>query len=163
MKQKKLKFSAFILLGLGLTTGTKAQTAIAATGGNASGSGGKVSYSVGQVFYTNESGTNGKVSQGVQQPYEIFGSTSLDESVEKNHHILVYPNPTTDLIILEMENFIISKTLYQLYDVKGSILETKTIVGKETNIDMSKLSASTYFIKIIAENKEIKTIKIIKN
>jgi hypothetical protein len=163
MKQKKLKFSAFFLLGLGLVTGTKAQTAIAASGSNASGSGGTVSYSIGQVFYTNESGTNGNVSQGVQQPYEISGSTSLNESVEKKYHIIVYPNPTTDLINLEMENFTISKTLYQLYDIKGCIIESKTIAGKETNIDMSKLSASTYFIKIIDENKEIKTIKIIKN
>jgi hypothetical protein len=48
-----------------------AQEAIPAGGGNASGSGGSASYSVGQVVYTTNTGTNGSAAQGVQQPYEI--------------------------------------------------------------------------------------------
>jgi len=46
MKYKKLKLSAVLLLGLGLT-GLQAQQSINAAGGNATGSGGMVSYSVG--------------------------------------------------------------------------------------------------------------------
>ena len=48
-----------------------AQQAINASGANATGSGGSVSYSVGQVLYTTNSGSNGSSAQGVQQPYEI--------------------------------------------------------------------------------------------
>jgi hypothetical protein len=40
-------------------------------GGEATGSGGSVSYSVGQVVYTTNTGINGSVAQGVQQPYEF--------------------------------------------------------------------------------------------
>lgn len=70
MRNKKLKLSALLLLGLGLT-GLQAQESVNATGGNASGSGGSASYSVGQVVYTTNTGTNGTVAQGVQQPFEI--------------------------------------------------------------------------------------------
>ncbi|MEE4177590.1 MAG: hypothetical protein V2I46_08780, partial [Bacteroides sp.] len=48
------------------------QEAVVPAGGNATGSGGSVSYTAGQVFYLIHSGPSGSVSQGVQQPYEIF-------------------------------------------------------------------------------------------
>jgi hypothetical protein len=53
--------------GYGLTM----QNTIPAAGGNAKGSGGSASFTVGQIFYTKLSGTNGSVVQGIQQPHEI--------------------------------------------------------------------------------------------
>lgn len=58
-----LSFSGFVV---------HAQNGTVASGGNATGSGGSVSYSVGQVFYTTNSGSNGKVSQGVQQVFDLI-------------------------------------------------------------------------------------------
>ncbi len=74
MRHKKLKLSAILLLGLGLT-GLQAQTSVNATGGNASGSGGSASYSAGQVVYTTHTGANGSVAEGVQQPFETLQIT----------------------------------------------------------------------------------------
>ena len=56
------------------------QESINASGSEATGSGGTVSYSVGQVFYSSQTGTNGNtLSEGVQQPdaktIYIFNST----------------------------------------------------------------------------------------
>ena len=79
MRHKKVKLSAVLLLGLGLT-GLKAQEAIPATGGMASGSGGSVSYSLGQLVYTTNTGTNGSVALGIQQPFEIFVVTSIEQA-----------------------------------------------------------------------------------
>ena len=79
MRHKRLKLSAVLLLGLVLT-GLQAQTSVNATGTNASGSGGTVSYSVGQVVYTNNTGTNGSVAQGVQQAFEILVVTGLEQA-----------------------------------------------------------------------------------
>ncbi|MGC8754863.1 MAG: hypothetical protein ACP5QJ_07625, partial [Thermosulfidibacteraceae bacterium] len=78
MRHKKLKLSAVLLLGLGLT-GLQAQESVNATGGNASGNGGTVAYSVGQVVYTTNTGTNGSVAQGVQQPFEISVVSGIEE------------------------------------------------------------------------------------
>ncbi len=52
-----------------------AQEVIPASGGNATGSGGSVSYSAGQVFYLTHEGTTGSVNEGAQQPYEISAIT----------------------------------------------------------------------------------------
>jgi hypothetical protein len=64
----KLLQLTLLLLGFVLTA--QAQQATTAAGGNATGSGGSVAYSVGQIVYTTHTGTTGSVAQGVQQTYE---------------------------------------------------------------------------------------------
>jgi hypothetical protein len=162
MKYKKLKLSAVLLLGLGLT-GLQAQESVYATGGNASGSGGSVSYSVGQVVYTTNTGTNGSVAQGVQQPFEISVVTGLEEAKSITISVTAYPNPTTDYLTLSIDNFEISKLSYQLYDMQGKLLQSEKINDSQTSITMSNLVPATYFLKVIQNNKEVKTFKIIKN
>ena len=162
MKYKKLKLSAVLLLGLGLT-GLQAQESVNATGGNASGSGGSASYSVGQVVYTTNTGTSGSVAQGVQQTYEISVVTGLEEAKGINLSVSAYPNPTTDYLTLEVKEFELSNLHFQLYDLNGKLLQNEKITGNQTSIVMSNLVPATYFVKVVQGNKEIKTFKIIKN
>ncbi len=161
MRHKKLKLSAVLLLGLGLT-GLQAQESVNATGGNASGSGGSASYSVGQVVYTTNTGTNGSVAQGVQQPYEISVETGIEEAKGINLSVSAYPNPTTDYLTLSIGEFEISNLSYQLYDMNGKLLQSEKISGNQTSIVMSNLVPANYFVKVIQGNKEVKTFKIIK-
>ena len=160
MRHKRLKLSAVLLLGLGLT-GLQAQTSVNATGTNASGSGGTVSYSVGQVVYTTNTGASGSVAQGVQQAYEIF-TVGIKET-ELNIFLTVFPNPTTDYLTLSIDDFEISNLSYQLYDMNGKLLQNEKITGNQTSIVMSNLFPANYFVKVIQGNKEVKTFKIIKN
>ncbi|MDY0143012.1 MAG: T9SS type A sorting domain-containing protein [Bacteroidales bacterium] len=162
MKHKRLKLSVILLLGLGLT-GLQAQESINATGRDASGSGGSASYSVGQVVYTTNTGTNGSVAQGVQQPFEISVVAGLEEAKGINLSVTAYPNPTTDYLTLSIGEFEISNLSYQLYDMNGKLLQSEKITGNQTSIVMSNLVPATYFIKVIQNNKEVKTFKIIKN
>jgi hypothetical protein len=162
MRHKKLKLSAGLLLGLALT-GLQAQESIHATGGNASGSGGSASYSVGQVVYTTNTGTSGSVAQGVQQPYEISVVTGLEEAKGINLSVSAYPNPTTDYLTLEVKEFDYSNLHFQLYDMSGKLLQSEKITGNQTSIVMSNLVPATYFVKVIQNNKEVKTFKVIKN
>ena len=161
MRHKKLKLSAVLLLGLGLT-GLQAQTSINATGGNASGSGGSSSYSVGQVAYQTHTGTNGSVAQGVQQPFEISVVTAIEEAKGINLSVSAYPNPTTDYLTLEVKEFELSNMSFQLYDMSGKLLQNEKITGNQTSIVMSNLVPATYFVKVTESNKEVKTFKIIK-
>ncbi|MEI6124892.1 MAG: T9SS type A sorting domain-containing protein [Bacteroidota bacterium] len=162
MRHKKMKLSAVLLLGLGLT-GLHAQTAIPTTGGNASGSGGSVSYSVGQVVYQTYTGTNTSVAEGVQQPYEISVVNGIEEATGISLSVSAYPNPTTDYLTLEVNHFELSNVYFQLYDLQGKLLQSEKITGKQTSIVMSKLAPATYFVKVVKRNKEIKSFKIIKN
>jgi hypothetical protein len=162
MGHKRLKLSAVLLLGLGLT-GLQAQESVNATGGNASGSGGSVSYSVGQVAYQTHTGTNGLVAQGVQQPYEISVVTAIEEAKGINLTVSAYPNPTTDYLTLEVKEYELSNLHFQLYDMNGKLLQSEKITSNQTSIVMSNLVPATYFVKVTERNKEVKTFKIIKN
>jgi hypothetical protein len=61
-----------------------AQQSTNTAGGNATGTGGTVSFSVGQINYTTNIGTGGSACQGVQQPYEIYAVTSVDDAKDLN-------------------------------------------------------------------------------
>jgi Secretion system C-terminal sorting domain len=160
MRRKKVKLSFCFLFFLGLT-GLQAQEAITVTGGNASSSGGSVSYSLGQVVYTTSSGSNGTVSQGVQQPFEISTVTGTKET-NITLQCVVYPNPTNDYIKLKIVNYKTGKLFYQLYDINGKLLENKKAEDNETNISMENLVSGTYLLKVTDNQKEVKTFRIIK-
>lgn len=162
MRHRKIKLSAIFLLSWGFTE-LQAQVAIPATGGNASGSGGSVSYSVGQIVYTVITGINSSVAQGVQQPYEISIVTEVEDATEISLSFSVYPNPTIDFLILNVGNYKTQNLSFNLYDISGKLLESKKLEGNETSISMGNNVSGIYFLKIIESHKELKTFKIIRN
>jgi len=161
MKHKKLKLSILLLLGLGLT-GLQAQSSVNATGRDASGSGGSVSYSVGQVVYTSYTGSNGSVTQGLQVAYEI--QTLGIKETYLNITLAAFPNPTVDNLILQISDYNKEKLSYKLFDMLGKQLSKGQIVAAKTQINMNSLPAATYFIKVVnKENKKYQSFRIIKN
>jgi hypothetical protein len=162
MKKFNVVLVIFCLFGFGSTI--QAQNGIPASGGNASGSGGTVSYSVGQVVYTtNTSITSGSVAQGVQQPFEISVITAIEQAEDITLVCSVYPNPASDFLILKVENYDKESLSYKLIDSNGKLLESKKVTGNETIISMANLLPNLYFLKVVDNQKEIKTFKIIKN
>jgi hypothetical protein len=160
MKNKKTKFSALLLFGMGLSTGL-AQQALTASGGDASGIGGSAAYSVAQIIYTTNTGSSGSVAQGVQQPYEITITTGLTEA-GININLSAYPTPTIDGLTLKVENYD-KNMLYQLFDITGKVLESNQVVANSTTIKMEHYANAIYFLKVTQNNKEIKIFKVIKN
>jgi opacity protein-like surface antigen len=138
------------------------QEAIPATGSDATGSGGIVSYTVGQVVYTTNTGTNASVTQGVQQPYEISVTVGL-EATGINLECMVYPNPATDVIKLIVEDYYSKNLSYQLYNIQGKLLASKKITGISSTVIMESLPTSTYFLKVMDNQIELKAFRIIKN
>jgi len=152
-----------LLSGLGLT-GLQAQESVNTTGGNALGSGGKVSYSIGQVVYTtNTSAASGSVAQGVQQPFEISVITAIEQAEYITLVCSVYPNPVNDFLTLKVEDYDTERLSCKLFDTNGRLLESKKVTGDETTISMANLLPGLYFLRVIDNQKEIKTFKIINN
>jgi hypothetical protein len=162
MRLVKCELCALTLFVIALTD-LNAQVAIPAAGGNASGSGGTVSYSIGQIVYTKNTGTNGSSAQGVQQPYEISVITALEDTKGISLILSVYPNPATDFLTLKVDNYEFESLSYWLYGANGNLIETKKILTAETQIIMANLVSGTYILKVISGSAEIKTFKIIKN
>lgn len=157
---KTENFMTLLLFCISIAT-AQAQQATTATGGNASGSGGDTSYSIGQVVYTTFTGSNGSVAQGVQQPYEISIVLGV-EVPEISLAILAYPNPTIDYLTLNVGNNELSNLNFQLFDINGRLIQNRKISNAIETIGMENLAAAVYFLKVTRNNKEIKTFRIIK-
>ncbi len=137
------------------------QQAVIPAGGNATGSSGNVSFTVGQVNYTSNSSSNYSVSQGVQQPFEI-SILSVDKQFPTTIQLKAYPNPTSDFITLDIDNLDIEGLQYTLIDINGKIIIEEALMQQQTIINFTSIPSSTYFIKVTVKDKNVKTFKIVK-
>lgn len=138
------------------------QQNVTVSGGNATGTGGSSSYSVGQITYTSQTSSGGLVNLGVQQPYEIV-TLGNNDFAEINLVMSAYPNPATDLLNLVISDDKWNNLSYQLFDINGRTLSNlKKITASETSVSMQELQQGIYFLSVNNENKTIKTFKIIK-
>lgn len=138
-----------------------AQQATVATGGDATGSNGSSSYSIGQVAYLNAIGTNGSINQGVQQPFEIF-TLGNDDFPEIQLMMSVYPNPTASFVTLTLQNYSLEKVHFELFDLNGRLIQSQSITTSETQIAMEHLASAVYLLNVKEQSKVLKTFKIIK-
>jgi hypothetical protein len=162
MKHERKIIIILFLFGL-VTMVTHAQETITTAGGNATGSDGSVSYTVGQIIYNTISGTIGSVAQGVQQPYEISVVTDVKNTEDINLKCLVYPNPTGGITKLVFESTEFENLSYRLFDINGVLMQEKKVESRETDISLEILSSSVYFLKVLKNNLEVKVFKIVKN
>lgn len=161
---KIIKTSSMVYLAgtLLCTSAAQAQESTNSSGGNATGNGGTVSYSIGQVVYNFNAGNAGSVAQGVQHSFEILPVGITEKSL--NISLTIFPNPTAENLILQANNCSNEKLLYQLLDIKGKQLSTGQIISQQTQINTASLSNATYFINVInQENQKLQSFKIIKN
>lgn len=161
MRYRKTKIIISILLGLASTKAYTQETTTT-SGGNATGSGGSVSYSIGQTVYIPQTGTNGFVLNSVQQPYEISIVVGMPEIKGIQLECSAFPNPTSDFLILKLENYKNDDLTYQVFTYSGILLKSHKLTGNRTSIPMANLNSGIYFIKVCKQNKSIKTFKIIK-
>jgi len=151
-----------IILILFVPVCVMAQSGAVTSGGNAAGAGGKVSYSVGQIATDPISSSNGKITQGMQQPYEIFVLTGIKgNSIKLN--AAVYPNPAAGFVVLSIEQKNLSGITCVLTDMQGKIISTVQVKSGQTKIDLSQLAQGAYQMQVFQNNESVKIFKVIKN
>lgn len=161
MTTKKRLLKLMLVAGI-VPISMQAQNGTVASGGEATGSGGKVSYSIGQINYISATGSGGFISQGIQQPYEIYINTGIDEiGIDLNYS--VYPNPATDNLNLKIEGDNYSSLRFVLTAMDGKLLTDEFIKNKNTTISMQAFANGTYILTVFQESKKIKSYNIIKN
>jgi hypothetical protein len=152
----------FLFLAVSLLK-VSAQEGLNGSGGNATGTGGSVSYSIGQLLYHTHSGTNGSVAEGVQQPFEISVVTGTEDAGDIGLAVLAYPNPAADLLLLKVETLEWRDLSYQLYGLDGKLLLTNSLKALETPIDMRSYVSGCYVLRVFSGTRPIKEFKIVKN
>ena len=155
----KLTLTLFVLF-FQLVLFSQSNTVV--TGKTANGATGSATYSIGQIDYQTNSSSNGTISQGVKQAFEIvtLGTNTIPQI---QLTALVYPNPTAQNVTLTVKEYDLTNLNYQLFDIQGRIISNGKITQSETQIEMSALASAQYFLKIIQSNQDLKTFKIIKN
>lgn len=154
------KFFFFLFSFCVTTVCIHAQTSANTSGGEGKGTGGNISYSVGQGVSAVFSGTTGSIYAGVQQAYTIIPVLSNPLVTLK---VEVYPNPTTDFLILSFGEQDAVNCNAKLIDVGGKLLSIIQLRENKTKIDVSYLAAGTYFLRVETDKKEsIAVFKVIK-
>lgn len=98
-----MKKSLFIIVfSVLFASNASTQESVTTSGGNATGNGGSISYTIGQLFFNTVEGTTGSLPEGVQQPYEITVVTSIEEAFGNYLNVFAYPNPVTDFRFLNL-------------------------------------------------------------
>jgi hypothetical protein len=149
--------AGFILFG----SAAKAQESVNSAGGQATGSGGTASYSIGQVFYSGQSGSTGSLAEGVQHPFEIF--VVGNEKTVEGLILSVYPNPAAETLVLQASRVEDRNRTWQLRDVQGRLLREEEITAVQTRLDMKGLPVASYFLHVLGpKNQTIQIFKILK-
>lgn len=147
-----------------------AQSNTVTTGGTASGDGGTVTYTVGQIAVQTNGGGAISVAEGVQQPYEI-SVVGIDDFPAVTLKAKVYPNPTLGEVTLAFEgglelmsqNGISMNTLqYRMNDANGKTLSVNHITSDQSQIDLTACAPGTYYITVFSDKNVLKTFKVVK-
>lgn len=146
----------FLFAGL-----AQAQQSTNAGGGDATGSGGTVAYSIGQVVFTSNTSGAGSNAQGVQHAYEIY--TVGIKNTALNISLIAFPNPVTINLTLQISDYNDEKLSYRLYDMHGKLLSKGQITSQQTQINMFSLAAASYSLTVLSDGQKVKTFQIIKN
>lgn len=80
---------------------------------------------------------------------------SFDESV------LIYPNPASTYIDIIFMNNLTQTYTMSLFDINGKLVYNQSINNKSTHIKLPDLSKGIYNLKLINENSEQRTYKIV--
>lgn len=161
---KKLLF--LLMLPVLFCQELSSQSAVLTAGGDASGTGGSVAYSIGQAAYTHIDGESGRISLGVQQPHFVIMVSTENPVLEVS--ATIYPNPVSDQVTLMLHDkhtewLESSQLSMRLHDLNGKVIMNKKISDSITSLSLSHLAESVYVLTIFEEGREIKSFKIFKS
>ena len=164
LSQKKILLFIFcVSSSTFLSTKVQAQLATLSSGGNGSGNGGTFAYSVGQTVYTAQSNSATTLSKGVQQGFELFLITGIEEEDRFGLVATVFPNPTSNYLTVEIKNYIPDTALeIFLFDAKGQQVHRQRVVDVQTQISVEHLASALYMLKLVQVDKLVKAVKVIK-
>lgn len=155
----------FIILFMGNSSCVVGQQNTVASGGLHTGTGGSVSFTLGQIDYINLSSPTALITQGVQQPFELFIiATDIPIVIDRSPEFTLYPNPTKDYTVLHVKYSLIKSMSYVLYDILGRVVARQRLINVRTTIRMDNMPSAVYILTVIddSNNKVITQFKIVK-
>lgn len=138
------------------------QEIIPVSGGNHEGSGGSISYSIGQIRFDTFVSDYVSLAEGVQHPYEILVVSVIDNIPSQLLNLNAFPNPFDSYLVLSVDAELISNLRFDLFDSGGRLIHKGKVSSIETRIEVNGLFSGVYFLRVFQYEKELKTFKVVK-
>lgn len=149
----------YIFLGVFVSLFSQAQFATLSAGGEGSGPGGTVSFSIGQLVVEETEDSEGSISPGVQQTYES-SVVYVSETVSDNR-LMVYPNPTNHFVQLQFEKTFVGRV--RVLDVNGRLVFEESINDLQKNINAQSWPSGIYLLHVLNGQNVFSIHKVVKN
>jgi hypothetical protein len=159
--KKTLLFLVFLLAGLLSHGQSNIQQVVAPAGGNGLNDDMQIGWTLGETVIATVTDDNINLTQGFQQPNLVV--TALKKQDTLPFTVDAYPNPTGNMLMIQIENTETGDFQYVLYNMNGKVLERQKITATITTIGMNNHPAGMYLLKITQHDLEIMMFEIIKN
>lgn len=115
--------------------------------------------------YTFEMGAG--LNQWGKNRFELILNGKINTSINQaniiaNTNLVVYPNPATDLININISNASFKNSSITISSVSGQQIMNSTMNGANAQLNIEGLSNGVYFVTVVNENGFNKTVKFVK-
>jgi hypothetical protein len=158
--KKLLLLIPFILPGLSNFGQSQSQQVIATSGGSEKKGETSIEWTLGEPVVATLLAGSIILTQGFHQPALVV--TAIKTFDDPSFTVSAYPNPTDNILMIQVANTEIKDFQYVLYDMNGKVLEKNLFVSDNTAVNMSDYPSGVYLLKVLHEDKEIKSFEIVK-
>lgn len=93
------------------------------------------------------SATYGLANHAVKADFSC--PVSIGENLENTWSILIYPNPSSDVLYVELPEPFLEGDLH-IVDIQGRVVETRSLYSKKISVDVSGLPGGIYVCRIVS-------------
>jgi Secretion system C-terminal sorting domain len=120
----------------------------------------RLTATLGEPFSAYAKGSGGSLSIGAQPGGDIISSV-VTEPLEG---VSIFPNPTSTLLNVNIDNTKSNQYLITIYDIEGKVVLTQNAVLGNNSINFNVLTNGGYIVNIATlDRKKAQSFTIIKN
>lgn len=135
---------SFVVIAFGLSVQNADQFVISTSGGQMKSGQYSLNRTLGEPEISTYQNQNLILTQGFHQPMEVV----TDINTQNENEILVYPNPTIDLLHFELPSKL-SKVDIRVYNLHGRQISGYSKISMDQSISLEDLASGTYIIPIL--------------
>ena len=159
----KLILCAFVVFGGGALALSAAQSGPVAAGGVAVGTGGEVSFSLGQVDNSIASGTGGTLLEGLQQPEDSLATAATRPAyVPAAFRVAARFSPAAHAIVLDVRSGGGRELGVRVCNAQGKLILESGLREGRSYLPVGRLASSIYILNILRNHELLEQLKLVK-
>ena len=121
-----------------------------------------LSWTIGECLTEDYSSSSNILTQGFHQGK--YSTSTLVDNLPNNSEVMVYPNPTNDVINIKVAGLPGFSDGYKikLFDLNGKLLISKDVEKPDCSLNIGSFNSGVFILNIIDNNQLLKSVKIQK-